>query len=249
MSNQKNETKTFSNTHIAPEYRKPDFHCPHCDVYSHQNWSDICRYNRDFFIKEARYFLHRKGTAYLESFLNEIYTNSYISDSSFAFCEHCQKYSIWINEKMIYPHSSTAPLPIDEMPENVKELFNEARAVLNQSPRGACALLRLAIQYIVKELGEDEKNLNKEIDSLVEKGLPEKMQQALDTIRVIGNNAIHPGKIDVKDNLEIAHSLFKLLNFISEKMIKDNKEIENIFSSLPKDAKETIKKRDSKDAK
>ena len=76
-----------------------------------------------------------------------------------------------------------------------------------------------------------------------------KIQQALDTIRVIGNNAIHPGKIDVKDNLEIAHSLFKLLNFISEKMIKDNKEIENIFSSLPKDAKEAIQKRDSKDAK
>ena len=75
---------------------------------------------------------------------------------------------------MIYPHSSTAPLPIDEMPENVKELFNEARAVLNQSPRGACALLRLAIQYIVKELGEDEKNLNKAIGSLVEKGLPKK---------------------------------------------------------------------------
>ena len=95
MSNQKNETKTFSNQYTAPKYGKPDFHCPHCQVYSQQDWNDICRYNLDFFIEEVRYFLHRKGTAYLESFLNEIYTNSYISDSSFAFCGHCQKYSIW----------------------------------------------------------------------------------------------------------------------------------------------------------
>ena len=229
MSNQKNETKTFSNKYTAPKYGKPDFHCPHCSVYSHQNWSDI--------------YLSKS------SYLNEIHQNSYIPGIMFAFCRHCKNCSIWVNQKMVFPYLSTAPFPIDEMPKTVKELFNEARAILNQSPRGACALLRLAIQYLVKELGEDEKNLNKAIGSLVKKGLPEKMQKALDTIRVIGNNAIHPGKIDVKDNLEIAHSLFKLLNFISEKMIKDNKEIENIFSSLPKDSKEAIQKRDSKDAK
>ena len=249
MSNQKNETKTFSNQYTAPKYGKPDFHCPHCQVYSQQDWNDICRYNCDFFIKEAEYYLKHNEITYFNVFLNKIYNSFHIHNSSFVVCTNCKNYSIWINKKMVFPHLSTAPFPIDEMPETVKELFNEARAILNQSPRGACALLRLAIEYLVKELGEDEKNLNKAIGSLVQKGLPEKMQQALDTIRVIGNNAIHPGQIDVKDNLEIAHSLFKLLNFISEKMIKDDKEIESIFSSLPKDAKEAIQKRDSKDAK
>ena len=88
-------------------------------------------------------------------------------------------------------------------------------------------------------------NLNQAIGKLVQRGLPEKIQKALDTIRVIGNNAIHPGKINVNDNPEIAESLFGLVNFICEKMIKEEREIETLFNNLPQGQRNAIGRRDS----
>ena len=149
--------------------------------------------------------------------LNEIYSKFYIYNSDFIFCDYCKKFSIWIDKKMVYPQISLAPLPAEDMPDSVKNLYNEARAICNQSPRGACSLLRLAIQILIKEIGENEKNLNKAIGNLVTKGLPKKIQKAFDTVRIIGNNAVHPGTIDLKDNLKIVHRLFKLVNLFVKK--------------------------------
>ena len=205
-----------SKNYITPEYKEKGFHCPHCDTYANQNWYET--HNHNYCIK----------------------------GNMVAFCDHCNKYSIWVDKKMVFPDLSPAPLPIDEMPEPVKELYNEARNIFNKSPRGACALLRLAVQLLVKDLGENEKNLSKAIGNLVDKGLPKKIQEALDSVRVIGNNAVHPGEINIKEDPKIVNTLFELLNFISEKMIKDDKKIERIFSFLPKNSKEAIKKRDGK---
>ncbi|QXE17642.1 DUF4145 domain-containing protein [Clostridium sp. 001] len=87
--------------------------------------------------------------------------------------------------------------------------------------------------------------MNEDIGSLVKKGLDSKVQKALDTVRVIGNNAVHPGTIDLNDNKDIAYSLFGLLNFIVQQMITQPKEIENLFKTLPDNAKLAINKRDS----
>src|SRR5690348_4056488 len=91
--------------------------------------------------------------------------------------------------------------------------------IYSRSPRGAAALLRLAIQKLCIELGEPGKNLNTDIGSLFRKGLPVTVQQALDAVRVIGNEAVHPGQIDFADTPEITGTLFNLVNFIAEKMI------------------------------
>ena len=232
--------------HTPPEYNKPAFHCPHCEVYAKQNWYNISRYDLEIFTQEAEYFLRHNGVNHFESFLIKIYQKFYVKNSKLSFCSCCKNYSIWVNKKIVYPHLSTAPLPIAEMPESVKELYNEARSISNQSPRGACALLRLAIQLLVKELEKDESNLNKAIGKLVKRGLPEKIQKALDSVRVIGNNAVHPGEIDIKDNPEIANSLFMLVNFISEKMITENKQVEAIYNILPEENKRAINKRDNR---
>ena len=179
--------------------------------------------------------------------LSTIYDELYrIVDSKFAFCDHCKKYSVWVKEKMVYPYFSTAPLPVTEMPESIKEVYNEARSILNQSPRGACALLRLAIQFLVRELEGDKKHLNTAIGNLVKKGLPGKIQKSLDAVRVIGNNAVHPGVIDIKDNPRIASSLFMLVNFICEKMITEDKKVDAIYNALPPGTIQAINNRDNR---
>ena len=146
----------------------------------------------------------------------------------------------------MYPCLSTAPLPYDDMPSDVKEDFLEARDVVEISPRAAAALLRLALQKLMKHLGQEGKDINKDIRELVKRGLPVKIQEALDSLRVYGNEAVHPGEIDLKDDKETALKLFKLLNIIVHDMIIQPKEIEELFNRIPPLKLEGIKNRDKK---
>ena len=131
------------------------------------------------------------------------------------------------------------------MPDQIKAVFDEARAIVATSPKGAAALLRLAIQELCDSLLKTSgSNLNQAIGDLVKQGMPKKVQQALDLVRVIGNNAVHPGQIDFNDNNDIALKLFGLVNAIVNIMITQPKEIDDLYNVLPKIARESIEKRD-----
>jgi hypothetical protein len=131
------------------------------------------------------------------------------------------------------------------MPDDVKAHFNEARSVYNLSPKAAAALLRLAIQHLSVDLGGSGKDLNADIAKLVQNGLPLKIQQALDVVRVIGNNAVHPGLISIDDNPDIVTKLFKLVNIIVDDMITQPEQVKKLFGDLPDTSKEQIAKRDA----
>jgi hypothetical protein len=141
---------------------------------------------------------------------------------------------------------SIAPPPNDDLSDDIKRDYNEARGIVSRSPRGAAALLRLAIQKLCRELGEPGKNINEDIAALVRRGLPVKLQQALDGVRVIGNEAVHPGEIDISDDLPTATMLFGLVNFIAEKMLTEPKAVEALYGKLPAEKLAQIAKRDGK---
>ena len=80
---------------------------------------------------------------------------------------------------------------------------------------------------------------------MIPQGLSPKIQQALDLLRVVGNNAVHPGQINFDDNSEIAQKLFGILNFIAEELITKPKELEQLYADLiPTDTQGHIKQRD-----
>lgn len=146
---------------------------------------------------------------------------------------------------MVYPFTSSAPLPNPDLPLHITEDFNEARTILHLSPKGAAALLRLCIQKLCVELGEPGKNINDDIKALVGKGLPVKVQQALDIVRVVGNNAVHPGQINLDDNPDIARQLFGLVNLITEIMISHPKQVAYLYENVvPQSQRDAIEKRD-----
>jgi hypothetical protein len=206
--------------YYPPAYLEVEFHCPYCGVYSHQKWTDI---------------------------IYQIPHVNIFENAKICICFHCEQKSIWINQNMIYPMFGSAPRPNIDLPEDIIDDFNEARNILNKSPRGAAALLRLAVQKLCKHLGGKGINLNEDIAKLVENGLSTKVQKSLDYVRVIGNNSVHPGQIDLKDNIEIASQLFSLINIIADVMISQPKEIDELYNSLPENQILAINKRDRKE--
>jgi len=148
---------------------------------------------------------------------------------------------------MVYPISGTVEMANPDLPDDIKNDYNEAKNIVNISPRGAAALLRLAVQKLCIHLGEKGANINDDIKSLVKKGLPQTMQQALDSVRVVGNNAVHPGTIDLRDNIEIAYALFGFVNIICEMLITQPKKVKEYYDKhIPESIKTVIDRRDGK---
>lgn len=169
-----------------------------------------------------------------------------------ATCNSCGKDSIWKKERksqketLVIPKSTgSIDSPNPDMPDKIAKIYNEAALVLNDSPRASAALARLAIDELTAQLDTEGSNLNDRIGKLVEKGLPIEIQQSLDIVRVIGNNAVHPGKIDVSDNTEMATALLELLNIIVDNRISQPKKIAEMYANLPAGALKAISKRDS----
>ena len=71
------------------------------------------------------------------------------------------------------------------------------------------------------------------------------IQQALDVVRVVGNHAVHPGKIDLKDDVGTALALLQLINLVIERRIATQKRIAEMFKTLPPGALKQIEDRDA----
>ncbi len=169
------------------------------------------------------------------------------TDFMYSVCHHCHEDSYWYTGRMIVPSEAPVPPPHQDLPAICLDDYNEARDIVARSPRAATALLRLIVQKLTKELGEVGNNINDDIGSLVAKGLPIEVQQALDYCRVVGNNGVHPGEINISDNPEIAHSLFEMINFIVEDRIARPKNVAKLYSILPAGALKAVDKRDKKE--
>lgn len=227
----------------VPQFKIDNFTCPICGVYAHQIWQELLNEKYDPTIDITG--LNKS----LPSGLRKARPNSIYRKSGSLYiscCQHCSQTSLWLNEKLIYPAVSTISSPNEDMPEDIAKIYSEAASIYSLSPRSSAALLRLALQMLLKYLGEEGKNINKDIGNLVTKGLPEKVQQAADTIRYIGDQAVHPGTINFNDNNDIAKTLFEIMNWIVYYMITVPNSINNMYNTLPPSIKEQIDKRDHK---
>lgn len=203
--------------YVAPELEKDAFNCPSCGAFAHQRWGQI------------------------------IFVNTVYHDWQAALCGRCREPSIWREGALAWPTTSPTPRPNEDLPQNARVDYDEARAIVERSPRGAAALLRLAIQKLCIHLGQPGKNLNQDIGALVQAGtLSPMIQRALDVVRIVGNNAVHPGELDLTDDRETAGKLFTLVNLIADAAITQPKGVESLFGQLPEGAREAVARRDAR---
>lgn len=198
--------------------------CPYCHVYAQFDWSVQQKLNSK--PKEYRLIV--------------------------AKCNSCHLDSVWFQnlqskeEILMFPdYPSGLDAPNSDMPNNIQQIYIEAAKVLKDSPRASAALSRLAIDQLTQQFSS-ESSLDTRIADLVSKGLSSKLQKAFDIVRIVGNNAVHPGEIDLKDNQEMAKSLLRLLNMITDNLITQPNQIDKFYNSLPERQLKHIEKRDSK---
>jgi hypothetical protein len=205
--------------HVPPDFRKQAFHCSWCNVLTSHEWT-------------------------------QLQTQAAVVPVWRVVCANCGKESYWIVTGVIqpfcmYPQISSAPRPHLAMPPDVRADYEEARGIMARSPRGACALLRVATQKLVDDLEPGAGDLNSKIGALVAKGFPVQVQEALDSLRVIGNEAVHPGEMDLRDDVQTASGLFDVLNFIVENQIEQPRRRAELFAKLPTPKRDGIKQRDT----
>lgn len=210
---------------VTPEFRAKAFTCihPDCATVTSMQWS-ICRGNFNGYPEELPIWICR--------------------------CDHCKNLSIWgANGEgnrgfLIYPGSLPSPLGHEYLPEDCKGDFEEARLICSASPRGAAAILRLCLQKLLSHIGGKGEHIDADIKALVASGLDPHIQQALDVIRVTGNNAVHPLEMNLEDDQDSVLVLFEMINLIVEERIARPARINERFANLPEKARLAIEKRD-----
>lgn len=262
----------MSKKSITPSTTETAFDCPYCGALTTQYWMGVAVYSLDggrglpripdesFKQKILRNNdLDEKQKKEYYDFIDKCITrNIFISEIDekmcgdvlgnfhISRCYNCKKMSLWVHEKLVYPLQKTGATPNQDLPEDILSDFEEARDILYNSPRGAAALLRLVIQKLCIHLGEKGKSIDDDIASLVGKGLNPMVQKALDVVRVIGNEAVHPGTIDLKDDSDTARKLLDVINIIAEQMITHPKSIQSLYDMIPESKKQAIEARNEK---
>lgn len=257
--------------YVPPSTSETAFNCPHCGALARQFWFRLfAKPQRDdtplaFLVNEdfepdrtkfkddkdfEEFFAFSSKMKTLLPFIDKEDTSIYdphcLYNSHVSKCYNCDDVSIWIGRSLVYPKRGDAPLPNLDLPDEILADYREASTILDLSPRGSAALVRLCIQKLCRHLGQPGENINSDIRALVAAGLDSRIQKALDAVRVIGNNAVHPGSMDLSDDRATAESLFRLLNLIAEKMISEPKHVDEVYALLPPGARAAIEARDKR---
>ncbi|MDO8616740.1 MAG: DUF4145 domain-containing protein [Dehalococcoidia bacterium] len=142
------------------------------------------------------------------------------------------------SEALVRPRApNRMPLPAD-IPEEFIGDYQEACAVLPDSPKASAALSRRCLQNLLREhFSVEHGNLHEEIAEVVPK-LPSYLAAAVDAVRIIGNFAAHPMKstnsgevLDVEPgeaewSLDVLESLFDFC-FVQPAVLKQKREALN----------------------
>lgn len=216
---------------ITPVPLARTYTCPFCDTTSVVQWfgnnaAAPVALNKDESGDKGAGFYYICGNRF--SLIPEL------ADWAFAECTNCGHLTVWHRDEMVYPERIPVDEPNADMPDKVKECYLEAASVLRDSPRSAAALLRLGLQHLLPTL-LGEKATGKLYADITEysKSAPVQIAKALDTIRLAGNESVHPGEINMNEDPKFAEFLFVLMNMICEESITRPRELEEAYQKLP----------------
>ena len=239
---------------VSPAIDRLAFNCPHCDALARQFWfsvhadplksdekpvlatAETIKTLAVGNVEEAEYDRKLKwaeqmasGRPFLE--VRREFRNRDVQNVSISYCFNCNQMCLWVYDQLVWPTRPSPEPKIDAVPNERRE-HEEASQVLEASPRGAAALLRLTIEKLCKELGVSGESLKDDIPIFVRQHVDARVQKALDAARMIESNAMHPGQIGLEYDRATAESLSGLVNLICEKMIMEPTHLQAVYTRL-----------------
>lgn len=237
----------------APATGKDAFDCPYCGAYAHQTWhrTELRSVPADAVQRpssETVILLEQLAFSFQVLAQHGVGTQVTAASGLYASrCSRCDAVALWYDHRLIWPRTGAAPSAHAGLPEAVKDLYEEAAAIADDSPRGAAAVLRLAADTLCRALVPNKKSLNDCIAELVERGLDDETRQGLDAVRVLGNRAVHTQAWAVSDDdARTVADLFRVVNRIAETLADRPGEVERLYRNLPSEERAKIEKRDRK---
>jgi hypothetical protein len=153
---------------VPPSISAVSFNCPHCGALADQVWYDLYAVRisnhgvpqradekliellqsdtslptdvRQRWVNDARRGM--RGEVFFSPSEDSHYKEPDVVNISLSNCYSCKQLSVWIHDRVLYPPLRTGVTPNADLPPDITHDYDEARLILDLSPRGAAALLR-----------------------------------------------------------------------------------------------------------
>ena len=172
---------------IEIDFSNETYTCPFCNC-------------KQAFAKSSYYVdTHLMNSSYLDC-VPELYRPSTFRIYSLVCCNSdCCKVSVVAVNRFtkkqvdVFPQYAFRHYP-DYIPEQIRNDYKEACAIIDLSPKAAATLLRRCLQGMIRDFyGIKCGKLNEEIDR-IKKEISSDLREALDSLREIGNIGAHMEK-------------------------------------------------------
>ena len=224
-----------------PRLHSERFICPRCNSFAAQTWHDLSYPAKN----------ERGGTSWnpardieigakeVEG-VDETYVDTWWRMSECASCTHR---SVWHAGNLTYPVQSPAPLPSEDMPPAVRELYEEASAVAAVSKRAGAALARATLERLLKALDRDAPKKSR-LDDYIARVIPNvnvATGKLLTLIRHVGNKSLHVEEIPDDaivlllndDDAQLLGVIFQTINDVVDELITRPKQVALLYDAVP----------------
>lgn len=233
-------------TPVPPQYHASKFNCAKCGAIAAHEWSVLLVQGDYDFNQPAYVKVFDEGPMVgLEAEQGLLWEVS--------LCSGCEDHSLWIGGRLVHPgqrRGGEVPEPVEGMPDDVRELYLEAAAVLPHSGRAAAALCRASLERLAKNLTSDlapTKTLDQRLIVLSEKTTAG-LAKAVQIVRHAGNTALHGARDDDKsvviymdgDEGDLIDMFFVTINELVDELITRPRRIQAAYLLLPESKREDI---------
>lgn len=230
-----------------PRLHGASFACPRCAAFAGQEWEDLV-------IREISHTFRPADDARadLQSTLVAGLPQAKGPDTRWRMstCAACERASIWRGEDLIYPRAYPGAVPSEDMPADVRELYEEASAVATVSRRAGAALARATLERLLKNL-DPEAPRRTRLDGYIERvsvRVSTHTAQMLTLIRHTGNKALHvepdPDESIVlllsDADAGILDAIFATINAVIDELITRPKVAEAYYATVPEGVRSAV---------
>ena len=252
--------------YVSPAIDQLAFNCPHCDALAKQFWFSV---HADPLMADEKPLVATAETVKTLTFGNneeaecdrklkwaeqmasgrpflEVhreFRSRDVQNVSISYCFNCNEMCLWVYDQLVWPRREGCPEPKLHAPPSVRRESEEASQTLEASPRGAAALLRIAIEKLCKELGVSGETLKDDIELFVREDVDARVQKVLDAAQILESNAMRPGQIGLGEDRATAETLSGLVNLICEKMIMEPRHLQEVYTKVREGARTAMEQR------